>query len=279
MPDDLLDAQAAVDWAVAQIPLLQNGFLEWNKDPYQIVKEPDPDGGGYLLVAQQRVPFPLVLNVWTGAIIGSLRSALDFTAATLAKRNGKKPSADTHFPIFESELDMIDPLTGIEREKWLTKRERTAIKSFKPYRGGNHAIWAIHKLNNLRKHERLISARPDVHGFLWTPGAKSGKAGMRIVGMRGMERAENKTILYRSNPTDDFDPTEGDLKIAAFVSFNEMGVGLVDQEVATVLHHFAARVAEVVQLFRPFGDLRDLLPLHAQNLGHTVYRRQAVKGC
>jgi hypothetical protein len=25
-------------------------------------------------------------------------------------------------------------------------------------------------------------------------------------------------------------------------------------------------------LFRPFGDLRDLLPLHAQSLGHTAYR-------
>src|SRR3954447_11355583 len=102
MRDDLLDAQAAVDWAVAQIPLLQNGFLEWNKNPYSVFVEPDAKTGGYAVVARQRIPFPLTFNAWAGAIVNSLRSALDLVAAALATRNGHKPSANTHFPIFGS---------------------------------------------------------------------------------------------------------------------------------------------------------------------------------
>ena len=48
MRDDLLDAQAAVDWAKTQIPLLQEGFLEWQKArPYRVVKEPDPQSDDY----------------------------------------------------------------------------------------------------------------------------------------------------------------------------------------------------------------------------------------
>jgi hypothetical protein len=39
MRDDLLDAQAAVDWAVAQIPLLQQDFIEWQRrNPYSVVQ-------------------------------------------------------------------------------------------------------------------------------------------------------------------------------------------------------------------------------------------------
>ena len=73
-------------------------------------------------------------------MINSLRSALDLLAAALATRNGEKPSPDTHFPIFACEQDIIDPLTGIEGEKWLSKSDRATIKSFKPYRGGDSTI-------------------------------------------------------------------------------------------------------------------------------------------
>jgi len=37
MRPDLLDADAAVEWAEAQIPLLQDGFLKWHQGyPHRI---------------------------------------------------------------------------------------------------------------------------------------------------------------------------------------------------------------------------------------------------
>ena len=95
MPNDLLDAQAAVDWAIAQIPILQERFLAWQRNrPYELVVEPDPDPGYEILVAHQKRPVdPLVIDD-AGAIINSARSSLDLLAATLAARNGVKPRPD-----------------------------------------------------------------------------------------------------------------------------------------------------------------------------------------
>jgi hypothetical protein len=100
MRDDLLDAQAAVDWAAPQIPLLQQGFLDWQRrNPYRVVQERDTDTGQDVAVTYDQ-PFPLTFNAWAGSIINSLRSGLDLLAASLAARNSVKPSHKTHFPIF-----------------------------------------------------------------------------------------------------------------------------------------------------------------------------------
>jgi hypothetical protein len=114
MRDDLLDAQAALCWAVAQITLLQQGFIEWQRrNPYTVVQERDPETGENIAVAYDQ-PFPLTFNAEVGAIINSLRSSLDLLAAALATHNGIKPSNRTHFPIFDSLHTMIDPLEGMK---------------------------------------------------------------------------------------------------------------------------------------------------------------------
>jgi hypothetical protein len=53
MRADLLDAQAAVDRADSQIPVLQKRLIAWQRNrPYKIVVEPDPtDANWELLVA------------------------------------------------------------------------------------------------------------------------------------------------------------------------------------------------------------------------------------
>lgn len=279
MQDDLLDAEAAVDWAVAQVPLFQNAFLRWREnDPYELIKEPDPDGPGYLVIANLRTPLPLTFNAWAGAIIGSLRGALDFVAASLAKRNGHNPSADTHFPTFACEQDMIDPLKGIEGKKWLSKRERSAIKSLKPYSGGDDAIWPLHKLDIVRKHQRLIAVQPDIRGFSW---ASMDREHPQLIwsGGVGMRRLENKAVLYRSRTGEGFDPTKGETRFTALITFNEAWslLPFINREVAAVLMHFAGRVTEIIDLFAPrvpFGDVRDLLPKnHPLVIGHTPNRR------
>ncbi|HXP05926.1 MAG TPA: hypothetical protein VN808_17540, partial [Stellaceae bacterium] len=153
MRSDLLDAQAAVDWAVAQIPLLQQSLIDWQRrQPYDIVRQPDPKSEGDIVVAAQQTPLPLMFNAWIGATLNSLRSSLDLLAAALATRNGKKPSSKTHFPIFASEQAMLDPLHGLESKKWLSNSERAAIKALRPYKGGDASLWPLHQLDILRKH-------------------------------------------------------------------------------------------------------------------------------
>ena len=169
MRDDLLDAQASVDWAVAQIPLVQQSLIEWQGGhPYLISREADPQSDGDIVVAIQQTPLPLTFNAWMGAILNSLRSSLDLLAASIAARNGEKSNSWRHFPIFDSLYEMIDPVRGIdgsERKKWLSENERAAIKALNPYKGGDETIWTLHQLDILRKHERLISAVPGRAGL------------------------------------------------------------------------------------------------------------------
>jgi len=240
MRDDLLGAQAAVDWAESQIPLLQEGFVAWQRrNPYPVVEEPHPDGLGNAAVVYDQ-PFPLEINAWVGAIIGSIRSSLDLVTAALAARHGKNPSTDTHFPIYRSLHDFIDPLTGIESKKWLSERERAAIKSFKPYNGGDDVLWPLHRLDIARKHERLVNASPDVSGYMMI-----GRH-IAIGGAKAIERLENKTVLRRLQPGERLYAAQGNTLLAVFITFNEAAVGLVDEEVATTLRRFAARVREII---------------------------------
>lgn len=77
MREDLKDAQAAVDWAIAQIPLMQQSLIDWQRRyPYDIVRKHDPKAARDVIVAIQRIPFPLTFNAWVGAIINSLRSSV-----------------------------------------------------------------------------------------------------------------------------------------------------------------------------------------------------------
>jgi hypothetical protein len=250
MRDDLLDAHAAVDWAVSQIPLIQNAFFDWCKEhPYKLVREPDSQRGGYVLVAYPSGTFPLINNAWVGAIVNSIRSSLDSLAAALARRNGKNPSADTHFPIFASEQCMIDPLEGIEGKKWLSNGERTAIKALMPYKEGDDTIWPLHQLDILRKHERLISASVDVRGFRWESGHIGGAGGyMMVGGLAGIERLKDKIILCGAGGSS-LDVTKSHAHISAHITFDEFAIGLADHEVAATLSRFATRVDEIIKLF------------------------------
>ncbi|MBM3545969.1 MAG: hypothetical protein FJX54_03370 [Alphaproteobacteria bacterium] len=166
MRDDLLDAQASVDWAVAQIPVLERRIADWmGSRPYELVMEDDPKTGEKLMVAYLRATLDPLAVVEAGAIINAIRSSLDLVAASLARRNGKPPSKNTHFPIFRSIHDFADPLEGIESKEWLSKSEIAKIKALRPYHGGDPCLWLPHQLDILRKHKRLIAVDLSFQGM------------------------------------------------------------------------------------------------------------------
>jgi hypothetical protein len=244
MRADLLDAQAAIDWAVAQIPILQERFLSWQRSrPYELIVEPDPDAAYELLTAFQKTPIDPLISAEAGAIVNSARSGLDLLAAALAVRNGVKPSAETHFPIFWSVLDMIDPLMGLEHKKWLSQSERATIKALEPYKGGDAVIWSLHHLDVTRKHERLIAVQPGL-SEAWIA---------RFPGVQGVKRTsvhfDQKTPIFRF-PAGTFHPTPGNSNVTAEISFTEAAaLGVVRKPVVPTLREFAERVGEIIKLF------------------------------
>ena len=190
MQDDLLDAYATLDWAEAQIPLMHQRFIDWSRnDPYEIAEETDPETGDNLVIAIPTRTPDLTFSAETGAIINAIRSSLDLLAASLARRNGVKPSANTHFPIVRNFPDFIDPLKGIEGKKWLSATEIAAIKALKPYEGGDKLLWPFHHLDTLRKHERLVDINPMISAY--------SLSGWGLRGQPEWRRLQDKTILFR----------------------------------------------------------------------------------
>jgi hypothetical protein len=159
MPINISDAIGAVEWGESQLPIFGNRFAVWKAtNVYYSAEETDPPSNRLAAVASaKKAELPATFHAELGAIIGSFRSALDLLAAAIAASNGRKPSSATHFPVFRSHQDMIDPLEGIEGKKWLSADERSIIKSLCPYDGGNEVLWALHQLDILRKHEKLVT--------------------------------------------------------------------------------------------------------------------------
>ena len=89
MRDDLLDAQAAVDWAVSQNHVLHQRVMAFiNGKPYAVVQEVDPHSRQKVTKIAKVTPIPRVIKAETGAIVHSIRSSLDLLATVLAERNG-----------------------------------------------------------------------------------------------------------------------------------------------------------------------------------------------
>ncbi len=183
-----------------------------------------------------------LLNAEVGAMINSLRSSLDLLAAALALRNGPKPKTHTYFPISDTRRKFRDRIKVIENEKWLSKAEITEIENLRPYRGGDKLIWPLAKLDNLRKHDRLIHATFEISTFHMTMHIPHGVADGR--------RIDDKTILRRfpgNAPTFTF--TQGNSHITGDVTFDEPSLGLDKAQIISLLRDFAKRCTEIIKLF------------------------------
>lgn len=242
MRDDLLDAHAAVDWGKAQLPVLERRCLSWNEHAVELVVVDEYlQSGQKAWVALEKTPLPAIINAEAGAIIGSLRSSLDLLAAALAKRNGVRPSEDTHFPIFGSLYDMIDPIYGLECKKWLSQAEISAIKALEPYRGGNKLLWPLHHLNNVRKHERLVvvNVRPKILNIIaegWQPGSNISPSMLRL---------KDTTLLFEISR----DAPDPNIQLLLEVVFDEMIIGVFSKPLVRTLREFASTADSIIRLF------------------------------
>jgi len=159
MRDDLLDAKAAVDWAVSNFPAFQNKFASWLKANISVaLKEMDTHATHNVIVAIEKEPLPFAFSVEAGAYVNVIRSALDILAGALANRHGIPHPDRIYFPVARS-LDEFRSRNykGAELVKRLPDMERGIIESLKPYQGGNDALWALHQLDIVRKHHRLLA--------------------------------------------------------------------------------------------------------------------------
>jgi hypothetical protein len=244
MRNDLLDAQASIDWVISKLPSLQKRLGRWcDVNVHVRMKELPPDNPNNLLVAVPKKPFPLAFNVEVGAYINAIRSSLDILASALSARNRVSNNPDARFPIYRCLYDFIDPLGGLESIKWLSQTERTIVKSLNPYQGGNDLLWRLHQLDIMRKHRRLLSVsiRPATFSIMgW------GLSHHYTPVSTGFMQVNNEETVLGFVPKGS--TAQYNMKLTAYVYIEEVGIGTLKPPVSA-LNDFASLATSIVKRF------------------------------
>jgi hypothetical protein len=237
--DDLLDAKASVDWAVAQLPTLEQRFKAWGESAaFQLVGDDShPETGKHFIKLRVTEPFPRIVNAEVGAIINGLRSSLDILASTIADRYPELGQNDVYFPIAKSaDAWMKGDYKGSKFIKSLPATVSGIFETVKPYSGGNNALVALHALDVTRKHRRLIAVRIVPSGGIWaTPGMEFPAVWPRF---------EDDAIIAWTP----IGAPEGQLQTALDITFDE-GTLIPNEPVVTALRDFAGLAESIIKLF------------------------------
>jgi hypothetical protein len=245
MRDDLLDAKASVDWAVAQFDSLKRRLISWRENaPYSIVHETDPQTGEKIArLRDTKMPDPLI-NAEVGAIINSIRSSLDILITSVAARPTGVAPKDAHFPIARDHAEWLSGgYKGHKVIQGLPKAAHTIIEKLEPWRGGNHFLVALHDLDNTRKHRRLIAVSPSIHVvMIQSVTISADKPSIRFD--LNIRRFENDTIIARSAPGTKHSNPE----ISFDVTINEAGP-VSGEHVISALDKFAGLADSIIRRF------------------------------
>lgn len=241
MPSDLLDAEAAIEWGISELPLVAQRFHAWRQANTGL-SYVQTEGGKKIAVFRKKGELPSIVNAGVGSIINSFRTSLDLLAAALAVRNGVAPSRATHFPIFSSFEAFSDPRQGMESKKWLSKSELSILKSLSPYNGGDPLIWALHQLDILRKHERLLFVLANPSRLLMVGTGERPK----ILFSRS-QPLEDKTPLFELSA--DAPEPETDIEFDIFLEEPTLP-GIHRQPLFVLLNEFRRTTTAIIDRFR-----------------------------
>jgi hypothetical protein len=242
MRDDLLDAQACVDWAKAQLPTLETRIDAWfNLPSHRVVAEDHREMGQKLFKLSEVKPLPPIVNAEVGAIVNSLRSSLDLLATALAKRHCVLRSDEMYFPIAKSAAQFAKGgYKGHELVKGLPADDRRLIEALKPYSGGNDDLVALHELDIMRKHRRLIGVDVIPTAVVVTPAAQRGGVGFPA---RWQGFYDGAVVAWMN-----VDATEGEFAMPLTVTFNETKL-IHRRPVMSALSDFARLAESILKLF------------------------------
>jgi hypothetical protein len=156
MTANLNAPRAKLKWANDQIIILHAQLaIFFNRKPYRVIHEPNPNGRGAILKLQSVESLPSEIPIQVGAILAAQRESLDFLVTALAEKNGAKEPRDVCFPIADSKARFLEKGTQKKIAK-LAPEDRDIIGSVKPYKGGNDLLYALNWLCQKGKHRKPI---------------------------------------------------------------------------------------------------------------------------
>lgn len=237
--------------------------------PYDLVAKVDPDTG-YLeqcVVIRQDPPTEpelVELALIAGDTIHNLRSALDLLYWQLIEANNKRPTENDAFPVSRSQRAFED--NGIPNmARRISKEAVEVVEGLKPYRGGNPALWMLHRLDIVDKHRTLITTPgsfPQVDlklniaarhpEFYEKLGIDPKDLPELFIGVKPADRLcplKDGDVVFRF-PADQFDYYKGS-KIILDVAIHEPGEGVECESLLRTVGDLGGAIHQIVELFAP----------------------------
>jgi hypothetical protein len=141
--NELTSAADKLSWAEEQIQEFQRQLRRFvQSEPYQRVVEIDPQTAEHVVKFRLTRPMPRELKHVTASVVGNLRATLDQAAFATAIADGKSGKFAA-FPFARTEAEISDAARS--RSKQIPADIFAVMASFKPYRGGNDALWALNE--------------------------------------------------------------------------------------------------------------------------------------
>ncbi len=241
MRDDLLDAQAAVDWTVAQFPSLSERIEIWLAENMEMVIKDQPAPATYdVIIAIPKEPLPRAFTIEIGAYINTIRSSLDILATAITNRYGIARPEDAYFPVAKSAASFAaGNYKGSKFIKALPPTERAIIEALNPYEGGNDLLWLLHDLEIMRKHRRLlgVAISPERFHIIGT------EVRYNFTPLDWLRVDDQETILGMiAKGAPDYN-----MKIASYVTIYE--TGFAPKPIVATLNEFASLANSIINLF------------------------------
>jgi hypothetical protein len=265
MADILRLALARIERAKVQRRDLERDMRLWAENgAYGVASQPDPQTGQTLFYLQEVKPLTSLSEALIGEIIHALRTALDHLAYQLFLLSRTDPSDEgdiIKFPIYDdsktTEANAFGPV------KTLRPEFIEAIRKINPSKSGNPLLWALHRLDIVDKHRRILTSFL-CHHSLYIGEAmkqllvKEGLADMSaFIGLRKLfltsprtgRRAQVGDVLFRGMPGDE--EVNKHLKFTFDITFDEPKI-IEDKSVIETLDVMIKSVENLITSFAPF---------------------------
>src|ERR1022692_988491 len=137
------------DSQLAQFHKASPGVIQSNRDPKT---------GDVTYYVACPVEVPRRFSIIFGEVLQSYRTTLDYLANALVRANRGKPiPGHTGFPIFDTYSLYRHPKQGAARKiEGMSEDAKKLIRSTKPYKRGNYALWLLRGLNDASKHRKPL---------------------------------------------------------------------------------------------------------------------------
>jgi hypothetical protein len=237
MTTELCGAQDKLDRAKEHIEEFQRRVRAFfATDPYRQIVEIDPQTRERVTKIKMVKQMPSTVKMIAADAIGNLRIALDQAGYAVAIANGGSGKGGA-FPFGDDLADAMNRATGGSKE--IHPDIFSLMITFKPYKGGNDALWALNKLSNADKHRMTFAAVSASGGVNYKSVSGSGPLAMPFP---VWNREKHEMELFRTGADSKL---KYEAQFSMYVAFGEIDI-VERQPVEPYLLHMAGQVESIL---------------------------------